>query len=199
MDLKATKGLKWQFWRDILRKFQWISFKNRKWRILLQMEFTSDKKNYCSTKKINQNKEKEYLWNSSNKEWRDSHSPCCSELLAALLDLMVCQNKRYGWIQACKINLADEHTSDKHKRVWSHHGSGSVKESSALKTILCFHLLLTWNTRSKLLWELWYQIVVNSVLHGSQDYDRSGIINCRENQNYSNYLLCPLTLIANCR
>lgn len=48
-----------------------------------------------------------------------------------------------------------------------------------------FRLLLTWNARSKLLWELWYQIIIDPVLHGPQDYDRSDISNCRGKGKYA--------------
>lgn len=54
-------------------------------------------------------------------------------------------------------------------------------------------LLLTWNTRSELLWEFWDQIVVDPVLHGSQDDDGSGVADCRRITHTRSYFLCRLT------
>lgn len=158
------------------------------------MEFTSDHKNYCSTKKINQNGEKEYLWNSSRKERRDNAAWSLTLLLRAVGGFI--RLERF-----VKIKHTGESTHAKSTWPIDKNGCGAVMAAAvsaraALATILRIHLLLTRNTRSKLLWEFWYQIIVNSVLHGSQDYDRSGIINCRENQKYANYLLCQLTLTA---
>lgn len=36
--------------------------------------------------------------------------------------------------------------------------------------------ILTRHTGPKLVWKLWYQIIIDSVLHWPEDYDGSGII-----------------------
>lgn len=55
----------------------------------------------------------------------------------------------------------------------------SVSPADESKWIFCCQWL-TWNTRTKLLWELWYEVIIDSVLHRSEDDDGPGIINWKE-------------------